>query len=165
MNGKKIAGSILKVGAVLGAIGGILYLKDKKVRSAEENLKFQKNYYALAQQWIMNKNENRSMMKYFNDRNINSIAIYGMGTLGEALYEELKNTDIKIKYFIDKNATELYYGVDGIEAVGLDGITSCAEVDAIIVTPVNHYDSIVTDLENEGVSSEIISLEDVIYGL
>ena len=36
------------------------------------------------------------------------IAIYGMGYLGECLYEELENTDIQVLYGIDQSARGLY---------------------------------------------------------
>ena len=96
--------------------------------------------------------------------NIKNIAIYGMGTLGELFYNEIKGTGVKVNYFIDKNADTLYYGVDDIAVVGLDDIANQDEVDAIIVTPIFDFDTIESDLE-EVTDISLISLEDIIYGI
>lgn len=41
---------------------------------------------------------------YFEKRKINSIAIYGMGQIGLNLLEALRNTNVKVECFVDRNA-------------------------------------------------------------
>ena len=164
MKAGKVIGRILGIGAVAGGVAGIVHYSKKSLNKSEELQGRYKAYYQLTNQWLMNKNENKGMKTYFADNNIKSIAIYGMGTLGELLYSEIKDSDVKVKYFIDKNADTLYYGVDDIAVVGLDDIGSQDEVDAIIVTPIFDFDEIESDMEDI-TNISLISLEDIVYGI
>ncbi len=160
----KVLGNIAKAGVFLGSIGGIAYYSKKSLDKSGKLQGRYKAYYQLTNQWLMNKNEGKSVASYFADNNIKNIAVYGMGTLGELFYNEIKGTDVKVSYFIDKNADTLYYGVDDIAVVGLDDICNQDTVDAIIVTPIFDFDDIEGDLE-EVTDISLISLEDVIYGI
>ena len=66
------------------------------------------------EQWLMNKICHKEIGEYLkNSYKIQTVAIYGAGKLGEFLYDDLvNNSDIKVEYFIDKNADSLYYGID-----------------------------------------------------
>lgn len=161
--GAKMAFGISKLVAVGGIIGGIVYLSKKTLEKKNDLYQRYRSYYTTANQWLLNKNDNKNVGEYFKENNYKTIAIYGMGTMGELFYEEIKKTDVKVVYFIDKNAEELYYGLDDISVVGLDDISSQKSVDAIIVTPIYDFDEISEKLEELGVDAEIISLEDVIY--
>lgn len=165
MKGKKVIGTVLKIAAVGSAIGGVQYRGKKKLKEANERAARGKAYYTLENQWVMNKIEGKSMDSYFKENNMKTIAIYGMGTLGELFYEDIKDSDIKVSYFIDKNADELYYGLDDISVVNLKEMKKQNSVDAIVITPVYDYDMIVDDLEKEGIETEFVSLEDVVYEL
>lgn len=147
----------------IGVVGGILWTDRKAIKRLEEVKKRYKDYYDVINQWLRNKNDNRDIASYFINNNYNNIAIYGMGELGNRLYEELKDTDIKVAYFIDKNAEEIYYSEDDIPVIGLDDIENQEKVDAIIVTPIYDFDSIEEALLERSVEAEIISLEDIIY--
>lgn len=158
----KIWKMILGLGS-LAAVGGILWKSKKSIEKLNTMKERFKEYYTVTNQWIHNKNEGRSLINYFKENNYNTIAIYGMGELGTRLYEELKDSDIKIAYFIDKNADEIYYGVDEITTVGLDDMDSQEKVDAIVVTPFYDFDEIEEKLQEYDMESDIISLEDIIY--
>lgn len=160
---KKIIKGIAALGAVAGIIGGVGFLSRRPLKETEKRLKKQSAYYALSQQWITNKNEGKTLDSYFKEQNYNTIAIYGMGTLGELFLEEIKKSDIKIACFIDKNSEDMFYGGDDIEVTGLEGIRSREDVDAIVVTPIADFDEIVDELQEAGVSCPVVSLEDVIY--
>ncbi|MBQ4068842.1 MAG: hypothetical protein IJC76_06285 [Lachnospiraceae bacterium] len=160
----KVVGGILGIGAVAGGIAGISYYSKKSIEKSEELQGRYKAYYQLTNQWLMNKNEGKSAASYFAENNIKSIAVYGMGTLGELFYNEIKGTDVKVSYFIDKNADTLYYGLDDIAVVGLGDISNQDAVDAIIVTPIFDFDAIEGDLW-EVTDISLVSLEDVIYGI
>lgn len=159
---KKAIGGVVKISSIIAAIGGVFYFNNKKLKKANEKFEQQKNYYAVTQQWLVNKNEGKSLKTYFDTHGYKNIAIYGMGTISELLYQEIKDIDVKVSYFIDKNADEIHYGLDDIPICGLDAIED-ESIDAIVVTPIYFYDEIVKDLENQGVSTEIVSLEDVVY--
>lgn len=164
MNSKKVVWSITKLVGFGGTIGGVLYLAQKALKKESDFHNRYKSYYTTANQWLINKNEGKNVAEYFKENNYKTIAIYGMGTMGELFYDELKNSsNVKVAYFIDKNAEDLYYGVDDLPVVGLDDISSQQKIDAIIVTPIYDFDKIEEDLEDAGVDTNIVSLEDIIY--
>lgn len=164
MKAGKIIGRIAGIGAVGGAIAGIGYMAQKSIEKSGIMEGRYKAYYQLANQWLVNKNSGKNVSKYFEDNNISNIAIYGMGTLGELFYEEIKDSDVKVSYFIDKNADILYYGADDIAVISIEGIAKQEKTDAIIVTPVFDFEEIREALE-EVTDIRLISLEDVVYGL
>jgi len=145
------------------AVGGIVWASKKSIDKAEDLKRRYRDYYDVANQWLRNKNENRNIVDYFINNEYHTIAIYGMGELGNRLYEELKETDIKVAYFIDKNAEEIYYGLDDIPVVGLEDIEKQDKVDAIVITPIYDFDSIEESLSEYDIDADIVSLEDVIY--
>ncbi|MDK2932816.1 MAG: hypothetical protein PWP27_626 [Clostridiales bacterium] len=143
----------------------VIYILNKNIIKKHYMGSRYKQYYNILTQWIKNKNRNRNISSYLKNKNINSIAIYGMGELGIALYEELKDTDIRIIYLVDKNANHIYYGVNESHLINVDEVSAQEEVDAIIVTPIYDYDKIKETLVNGGVKTNIISLENIIYDL
>lgn len=164
MKAGKIFGKIAGIGAVGGAIAGIAYCGKKNAEKETMLKERYKVYYELTNQWLRNKNEGKKIDGYFKENHIASIAVYGMGTLGELFCEEIKDSGVKVSYFIDKNADMLNYGMDGIPAVSLDGIAEQEAVDAIVVTPVFDFDEIQEELEAV-TDIELLSLEDVIYSI
>lgn len=164
MKAGKVIGKVAGIGLIGGAIAGIAYMNKKNYEKSSVLEGRYKSYYQLANQWLMNKNEGKPVIRYFEDNDIKSVAIYGMGTLGELFYEEVKDSDIKVGYFIDKNSDILCYGMDEVPITSLEGISEQEQVDAIIVTPVFDFDAIQEDLEKV-TDIHLISLEDVVYGL
>lgn len=163
MNIKKLVKNILKIGLIGSAIGYTIYSGQKFLKKETISGKRYKTYYELVSQWLISKNQSKNILDYFIKKDIKKISIYGMGTLAELLYEEIKETDIEISYFIDRNTQELCYGLDNISIVDLDDIVNQEKVDAIIVTPIFDYDDIVLDLKGKGINETIISLESIIY--
>lgn len=95
---------------------------------------------------------------YFRDNHLERIAIYGMGALGERLYDEISKTDVTVSYAIDRMAGEMR--IQGLTVMD-SAEKHFPDVDAIIVTPVQDYWDIVHILE-EKTDIPIVSLEDVI---
>lgn len=54
----------------------------------------------------------RELSFYFEKVGYKHIAIHRTGYIAETLVEELKNTDIRIDYGIDKNAEIVYADID-----------------------------------------------------
>ena len=155
-------GIIAILGTITGTIVGAAstnYLQSKEIKLQFEKVEKFKNYYNLLNQWLLLKNENKGLSDYFIKNNYKKIAIYGMGELGSRLVEELKDSDIVIKYAIDKNAGGAY---SEIEVRSMDDVLD--NVDAVIVTAVFAFDEIEIEL-SKIVDCPIISLEDVIYVL
>lgn len=144
------------LGAVAGAVGDG-YLKGKQIKQKSSKVDKFKNYYNMLNQWLMLKQEGKTLVSYFEENGYNTIAIYGMGEMGNRLYDELKGSDIKIKYAIDKNASSTYSDIDVFEVED-----ELEKVDVVVVTAVFAFDEIEEEL-SEKIDFPVISLEDVVY--
>lgn len=155
-------GTIAVLSSVFGVVTGTIgsnYLKSKTTNSKVEKVDKFKRYYHMLNQWLMLKQENKSLEKYFVDNGYKSIAIYGMGEMGVRLFEELKDSNIEIKYAIDKNGGYNYFD---LEVYSLDECEYDNEVDAIIVSAIFAFDEIQNELSDK-VTCPIIGLDDIIY--
>ena len=157
---KKITGNVIAAlaGAAAGAVGGsilagIALNKTDYQQLANKHLAIMKLY----DQWLQTKQEGKSMVEYFHQNHINSIAVYGMSFVGQRLYEELKDSDITISYAVDKNAAGIYADVDI-----LTPDDDLPQTDAIVVTAVYFFNEI-EELLEEKTTAKILSLEDILY--
>ena len=161
---KKTIFSVLStlVGVGIGMISGAAIEKNNSHKEEKKWKQLADKHLALMQlfnQWMVTKQEGKSIVDYFHKESIKSIAIYGMSYVGERLYDELKDSDIEVKYAIDKNADGIYSDVEIVTPQ-----EELKEVDAIVVTPVFYFDEIVEALEKK-TESEVLSLEDILYEL
>ncbi len=146
------------IGAVAGAAGSG-YLGNKQVNLKSEKVDKFKGYYNMLNQWLILKQEGKSLSEYFKANGYKTIAIYGMGEMGNRLYDELKDSEIDVKYAIDKNAASTY---SELEVFELEDVLS--EVDAIVVTATFAFDAIEEEICTK-VGYPVISLDDVVYGI
>lgn len=136
----------------------------EEIISKEKSLERSKIYYKLVYEWFSKKNQNKPVINFFYKYNIKRIAIYGKGSLGELLFQELENSDIKIVCFIEQNSSMMFQTEYGIPIISMkEFITLKSDIDAIIVTPIHVYDSVKNELLHINACDKIISLEDVIY--
>ncbi len=159
---KKSISSIISmvIGVVVGAvIGVILKTKqaDKAIEQKIEKVDKFKSYYYLLNQWMTYKQNGVSLEHYFIDNNYKTIAIYGMGELGNRLYEELRGSSIEIKYAIDKETASTS---SELKVYPLD--SNIEHVDVIVVTAIFAFEEIKNAIQ-EKVDYNMVSLEDVIY--
>lgn len=143
-------------GVALGIVGDGYY-KNKIISQNNNRVNKFKSYYNILNQWIVLQHEGKKIEQFFINNGYSKIAIYGMGEIGNRLFEELKDSSIEVKYAIDKNADNTY---SQIEVYTLDD--DLEEVDAIIVTTAFAFVEIKNSLEQK-VNYPIISLEDVVY--
>ena len=113
--------------------------------------------FLMMNQWVKVKQEGKNLASYFEKNGYKTIAVYGMSYAGETLVNELKDSQIELKYGIDKNANHLYADMD---IVTLDD--SLEEVDAVVVTPIFFFEEIEEQL-SQVLDCPIISLEDILY--
>lgn len=147
------------VGAGSAAVGVSMYEKHK-LEEGEKWKELANKHLALMQlfnQWMITKQEGKSIVDYFHKESIKSIAIYGMSYVGERLYDELKDSDIEVKYAIDKNADGIYSELEIVTPQ-----EKLEEVDAIVVTPIFYFDEIEGTLSAK-TEVAILSLEDILY--
>ena len=135
------------------------YIVENYVVDKKENIKPNKyeQYYYLLNKWIELKQKNINIIQYFRGRNYKDIAIYGMGEIGIHLFEELKGTDINVKYIIDKKNNPM-------NLVTNKNINTEIKVDVVVVTPIFDYDSIKNQIKSY-CSCPIICIEEIILGI
>lgn len=114
--------------------------------------------FQILSQWLHLKQDGKTLIPFFEDNLIENIAIYGMGVLGERFYQELQDSRISIHYAIDRFAA--LKNKPGFKIYSLDEV-SWPDVDAIVVTPVQDYWSIVELLEKK-TDAAILSLQDIV---
>ena len=119
-----------------------------------------KSYYLLVLKWLTNLENGQRICDYLERKGYTSIAVYGDGDIGEHLIRQLYETDISVKYVIDKmlfrpkaHQIPTYSMTD----------EKLPEVNAIIVTPIWDYENIREELL-EKVNYPIISIKDMIVG-
>ena len=119
-------------------------------------------------QWLSNKINNKEIGIYLKETlSVMKIAIYGAGELGELLYDDINGyLGLDVLYFIDKNADNLYYGIDDVEILNLEELRYAKCVDAILITPYQMYNQIKAELEDIlDYNPLLVSLEDIIYSV
>lgn len=113
--------------------------------------------FLLMNQWTKLKQEGKNLKSFFEKKGYTSIAIYGLSYMGERLIEELRGSDIRVSYGIDKSGDGIYLD---IETFTPDDDLEC--VDVIVVTPFYYFDAIKQELEKK-MDCPIISIEEILY--
>lgn len=154
---KKLIKTLSTIGGLAAFIIFVYKAYTKKINEKDMKVQKFKDYYTMTNKWLEIKNKGNNIEEYFKKNGWVNIAIYGMGELGNRLYEEMMESTVKIHYAIDKKSANRY---SSITVLTMEDELS--PVDVIVVTPIFDYDSIKTLLE-EKTDVKIISLEDVIY--
>jgi lactate dehydrogenase-like 2-hydroxyacid dehydrogenase len=113
--------------------------------------------FLMMKQWVKIKQERKSLAQYLYGKGYKEIAIYGMGHVGEVLAEELLNSDVMVKYGIDRDTSKI--NMDFNVVTPDDKLD---EVDAIVVTSITYF-SEVEEMLSKKVNCPVISLEDILY--
>ncbi len=112
--------------------------------------------------WLENRNAGKTFVNYFKDYGYKSIAIYGAGDLGRLLYEEIKDSEIEIKYFVDRNGEGILEN-EGIPVITVDRIAEMPMVDVIVITPVGNYDVISKTMAFKIPELPTLNLREAVY--
>lgn len=118
-----------------------------------------KSYYNMLNQWIQLRQRNVEIKSYLRGHGYKTVAIYGMGEMGMRLYEELKNTDVTVKYAVDRQDANLYP-----ELKIYSKEESLNTADIMIVTAIFDFKKIESEMK-EKTDFPVISLETIIYEL
>lgn len=114
-----------------GKGSAIVPMIEKYGRKIFENKRYKKKLDLMCQ-WMKLKIRGISLMEFFRDRGIRSIAIYGMGEIGQLMYDELAVEDeALIRYAIDQSCVRY---VESLPTHCLN--RGLPKVDAIVITPV-----------------------------
>lgn len=158
-------GVLSVVSALTGAAVGAGTLRYQKARQHEQDFKVIKKNEAILKmfnQWLIIKQEGKSIAAYLKENNFKKIAIYGMSYAGERLLDDLRGTDIEVLYAVDQNADRMLLAE--VDMITKREIAHQQAVDAVIVTAIYFFDDIEEEI-SELVDCPIVSLEDIIYEL
>lgn len=88
---------------------------------------------AVQNKWLRALCRGRKVEDYFCENNVMSIAVYGFGILGQALWEELENSNIKIRLVIDarKKSEEIRIcRLDEVQKTDVELVVNTALIDS-----------------------------------
>lgn len=114
-------------------------------------------YLQMMNQWLILKQEDKGLERYFLSRNYEKIGIYGVSVYGRHLIRELDASPIKVLYGIDQKEMESYKGITIYHLS-----EKLPAVDIIVNTVLQEHNSIKLQLEKI-FSCPIVSLEDVVF--
>ena len=127
---------VIVIGVYLSFCLALIVAKNK-----DQVINKYKKYYFLMCSWMEIPDEKIS--KFFSQNNIKTIGIYGIKDMGKHLYLQLKNSQVKVKYFVDQ--ASYVQGIFDLPLYRPEDILE--DVDAIIITPFTEFDSIKERIE------------------
>lgn len=131
---------------------GLKKVLEEKERELE---RYKENFFVLGE-WLAMFERGQTIAQALRDRHVSSVGIYGMGILGSHLYRQLEQSGVQVTYLIDKNPLK---GIYHAKTVLPDAVLQ--DTDAIIVTPVYHFEQIKETLRQHN-QIEVISLKELI---
>lgn len=135
---------------ILRRCHSVNHFKDSVIGTHDTSYTKWASAFSTAIKWLAIRQSGRSLSEYFEQNNIQTIAIYGMAILGCRLYDELENSAVQVKYLLDRNPN----GMDQIFEFSLLE-KSKLEVDAIVVTAVSSGNEIIDTIATYGYDNAI----------
>lgn len=124
----------------LGIVGGILIDRlsvHKVLQQKNQELESANEKFFILGEWLTMEEQGKKIADVLRARGISSIAIYGMGVLGNHLYQQLESSQISVTYIIDQKPLK------GIYAARVCGIEEkLTGVEAVVVTPIYQFEKI-----------------------
>lgn len=116
-----------------------------------------RTYYDILNHWMKRKSQGEKTEDFFLKKNLHTIAIYGMGEIGERLIDELRDSKVKVLLCMESN--QPYMDQDGVR---LSGKVALESLDAVIVTAIFAFQSIEAKLK-QTMDCPVLSVEDIIF--
>lgn len=99
----------------------------------------------VCQKWIQLLHEGKSIANFLKDKNYKSVAVYGMGTLGVLVYEELdKCEEIRVLYGLDKGSPSIPSNMRSLRVYEAE---DDEQPDVIIITVMWDIENIAKELD------------------
>lgn len=127
-----------------------------------ENENLNRDGFVMLKRWLENRNAGKTFVDYFHEYGYLTLAVYDAGELGRLLYEEIKDSDLTLRYFVDRNAEGLGT-IEGIPVISLSQISCMEEVDVLIVSPIADYDAVCRVLAEKAPELRTMSLKEAVY--
>lgn len=152
---------IFGIGLGLGAAAGFIREHKRMENVLMEKIKkidiFQR-YKSMLLAWLKLYEDNITFDSFFDWYGAENIAVYGNGQIGKCFMSNMKNTQCRIDYIIDRNAAYM-----STEIPIMTIADELPQVDAIVVTVIDDFDNIEEEIRKR-YNYSVISIEDVIFG-
>ena len=114
-------------------------------------------YLDMMNQWIILKQEGKSITSYIGKQGWRLIAVYGMGIYGRHIVRELEGTNCIVAYGIDRKVEGEYKGIKIFKPSGY-----LPEADVVINSVIYEQNNIEISICGT-ISCPLVSLEDIIF--
>lgn len=136
-----ISVAVILIIEIIFAISYRIFYGRKKERERKFNPDF-RDYYEVVSRWIIMKNSGRRLEEYFKYAGIRSVAIYGAGSLGEMVCQELQDSEINVFYVIDQKKKR-FETLKESNIIHPSQIKDQKMPDAIVITSMIHKSDII----------------------
>ena len=136
----------------------LLHKQQEEIDNLQNKVYRKSRFYELLYAWLLMKMSGSLVASKLTERNISSIGIYGAGRHGKLLFQELRNSNVEILFFVDCNIKKIVLE-EPIPILGLDD--KWPKVDAIIVSTFLEVDSLRLSIEKKGVMN-VIPLNEIL---
>lgn len=130
-------------------------LRHRLSKEQKDSAKY-KELYKLMVQWMEIKQSRQLISKWLNENEYYEIAIYGLYLIGERLYIELLDENVKVMYGIDKKSRDR---LEGLRMYKPDD--KLPNVDLVIVTAVSNFEEIKRKLHGK-INGSVMSLKEIL---
>lgn len=127
-----------------------------------ENENLNRDGFAMLKRWMENRNAGKTFVDYFQEYGYKTLGIYDAGELGRLLYEEIKDSDLTVCYFADRNAEGLGT-IEGIPVIYPSQIPQMEKVDVLVISPIVDYEAVCQALVEEAPELQTLSLKEAVY--
>ncbi|MBR1702190.1 MAG: hypothetical protein IJ716_09585 [Lachnospiraceae bacterium] len=127
-----------------------------------QNPNSNKDIIITLKRWLENRNHKKTFADYFRECGYETIAIVDAGEIGRILYDELKESEINVKWFADENA-EGIREIEGIPVCLMKDMINMSDVDIICISPIFDYAAITRYLVNKNCKIATLCLKDAVY--
>ncbi len=135
-----------------------LCVNDNVLAKISSYMKFQPMFHVLLD-WMKLRSQGIGLWQFFEKNQYTNIAVYGMGYIGECVYDELRESPVTVKYGIDKTA------VDFMGELSVFRIKDELEpVDMVVLTIAGDKD-FYTRLIKEKLDCPVWSISDILLDL
>ena len=130
--------------------------ESKEIFVLQDKIDRYRGYWKTLNKWLELKENNKSIVQYLKNNNIESVAVYGLGMIGMHLVTELQQSDFKIEYGIDEKGD-----VAGLSFQVYQLSEELPKVETVIVTVMYAYDEIADKLKQKGFD-KILSIDSIL---
>ncbi len=126
------------------------------------NNNYQNDSITLFKRWLENRNVGKTFADYCLSHGYMEVSIFDAGEIGKLVYEELKDSDIKVNRFFDRNAEGLGQ-IDGVPVCPLSdtGLMNADEI--AIVSTIFDFTELFKYLVSVNPDIRAIYIRDAVY--